>query len=400
MFPIGDIITLDDAGASITNGRFDQLSGMTRSTTALLQRVEGIQAVMLAHDTADPEELDTLENKYDEWDKEHDLLDEKHIEEEHENGFDELTDLPLNGDRLSRDKDTLAVVVTTNLHDDTNQPELVTVAQPIADSSPTDGGESGLPQHCGENAIFSSLWNQPREITTINIYALLSQKLTPFLTKDSELRDRILYNTTNTGHDAYADGMINSFILWLCGSQTDLTRNTQFDTMLPEYTQFKSVDSQTVNKFLGCNLDQYVTRRDVYGKEKKINNATHRDDVFDVVAKLGYTSYSVEKIIYPLLTWLQTMPVTQCREVIGSDGKFRAFTRGQIMTVCQECPDYSRFRKLGDMYFENTVDYYVQLMAIRDVHKYFRQVRVNLSLKPLNGDPSAKNMCPSRGVRS
>lgn len=408
MFPSSDAITLDDAGASITIGRSKQLREMTRSTTALLQRIEGIKAVMLAHNTTDPEELDNLKNEQEEQFSEHDSIDEKHTDGEDERGFDRPTDLPLIGDRLSRDKVTLAVAVNTNLPSDANQSTLASSTQFINNPSTTKLVEDGSLHTSGESLTFSSLWNLPRKITTINISALQTSSLFPNIEKDLSLTERIIYNTTNTGHDAYADGMINSFILWLCGSQTDLVRNTQFDTMLPEYAQFKSVNSHTVNKFLGCNLDQYVKRKNVYGekrwfataKKNLINNVEHRDDVMDIISLLGYTSYSIEKIIYPLLTWLQTNSVTQSREVIGSDGKLRAFTRGQIMTVCQECPDYARWRALGDMFFENTVDYYVQLMAVRDVHKYFRQARVDLSSKPLNGAPSAKNLCPSRGARS
>jgi len=418
IFPISDAITLDEAGSSITIGCSKQLRQMTRSTTALLQRVEGIKAVMLAHGTTDPEELENLENENKQQQDESDFFDEKHIdEEEDKNDFDEPTDLPLNGNRLSRDKVTLAVAVTTNSSIDTNKSPLISDTQTIVNPSATTI-VTDRQFHISDEKYspFTSLRNIPQDIHIFNTPTAVLQAiynpagLPSFLNPDRfELRERIVYNTTNTGKDVYDNGILNCLILWLCGSQTDLTRNTQFETMLPEYTQFKSVDSHAVNKFLGCNLDQYVSRKNVYGRKswfakftgvKLINNNMYRDDVFDVVELLGYNSYSIEKIIHPLLVWLQTNSVTQSREVFGSDGKFRAFTRGQIMTVCQECPDYTRWRKLGDMYFENTVDYYVQLMAIRDVHKYFRQARADLSLRPLNEVPSAKNLCPSRGARS
>lgn len=415
IYPKDDAMTLDDAGASITRGCSAQVKDLARSTTTLIQRVEGIKARLLAHDDLDPGEVDYPENENEEHDEKLDLTDNKHVSDEDDEDVDDVpTALPIFGDRLSRDKVTLAVAVATESKYDIAKPNAIQSDQVVVRPTVTVSCDTAPVRQVYEN--YPLLWNIPEgtKISYTKMWPLyyfyeFGGPIPQTFWNKAPLSERIIYNTTGTGGDVYDNGLLNSFILWLCGSQTDLKRNAQFELMLPEYTQFKSTDSSTVNSFLGFNLDQYVKRKSVYGRStwfskfigvKRINGDVQRDDVFDVVALLGYTSYSVEKIILPLLKWLQSSPVTQSREVFGTDGKHRAFTRGQIMSVCQESNDWQQWRDLGDAYFENTVDYYVQLMAVRDVHKYFRQSRVDLSLRPLNGAPSAKNMCPSRGAQS
>lgn len=398
-----DALTLDEAGSTITKGCSDKLKVLTRSTTTLIQRIGDIKAALSALDDVDPGEVDNSEKEE---------LDEKHEHETSDDSDerdDKPTDLPIIGDRLSRDKVTLAVREPRPAEFKNDVTTAVApVVHPIV-CPPAYKNEvfiAGEPPN--DRSRLFNFWNNPG--TKVHTIGGILEFYKNILNFDADqLADRIIYNTTGTGGDVYANSLLNSFILWLCGSQTDITRNAQFDKMMPEFIQYKSVDTHTVNKFLGINFDQYVSRKGGIGKKswikrafgaKQINGEVQRSDVFDVVAQLGYTSFSVEKIILPLLRWLQTVEVTQSREVIGSDGKHRAYTRGQIMTACQACPETQQWRDLGDRYYDNTVDYYVQLMAVRDVHKFFRQARPTLSLKPLNEAPSAKSMCPSRGARS
>jgi len=257
----------------------------------------------------------------------------------------------------------------------------------------------------------------------INMWTILSTQLPP--TKNlisctepikepeysTELEERIIYSTLETGAK-YDDTFYNHVIMWLSGSVYEHTRNNKMEQYLPELVQFVHLENVKTGKFCGINMENWLYKKherrwwwrkkeDWWVKGTKYNGVWQRPDVFDAIKLLGYKSHTIEWVIKPLLTYLNTIPTTQSRQMIGTDGQYRAFTPANIMIVAQAHPDYLRLRALGEKYFENTIAYYCTLMAIRDIHRLIREpkcsIPTTITSKPGNGCPSVQSFTPNRG---
>lgn len=225
----------------------------------------------------------------------------------------------------------------------------------------------------------------------------------PYEEESLVVEARIIYNTTTSTSDNYADTMFNHLIMWLCGTSKDVKRNQEYDLFLPEFTQFMSTDQLAIGKFWGFNLKNWLSSKP--GKESlwwqtspTINGRAYAPGLFDAIKLLGYTSYSKDFIIKPLFDYLDSLPEPQLRQVIGTDGKLRSHTRAAILTLSQKCPQFARYKK-HNRYYENTIDYFVTLMAVRDIHRFYRAPNCDISTKPVFRDTPALNIALSKGER-